>query len=405
MNHSKRDSAATCGWFTALLLSALLAGCGGGGSGGGAVDGGTGTLGVSMTDTPSCGFDAVNVTVHKVRVHQSSSASDTDAGWTDITLNPAGKIDLLSLTNGVLFNLGETTLPAGHYTQLRLVLDPNTGAGLVNSVVPTGNGGIEVALVTPSAVQSGIKLVNEFDVAAGQRVDLLLDFDACKSIVTRGNGTYALKPVIKIIPFVPNGIKGFVDVALLGSGVMVTAQQNGVIVQTTAPNAVTGEFFLARLAPGNYDVVVTANSRATAVIATVPVASTTSIVFLSDGVAPITLPVSATRTVSGLETLDPASSTEVGYVAAKQTFGAAPIVTVKFTAADDSAFGAYTLTLPIDAPLLGQYGAGTLPIALAAQPAVAGKYTVEASATGYQTQSVSADISAANAIQNFTLVP
>jgi len=405
MNNGKRSFAATGGWFMAFFLSALLAGCGGGGGGGAVEGGGTGTLGVSMTDTPSCGFDAVNVTVHKVRVHQSSSASDTDAGWTDITLNPAVKIDLLSLTNGVLFNLGETTLPAGHYTQLRLVLDPNTGAGLVNSVVPTGNGGVEVALVTPSAVQSGIKLINEFDVAAGQRVDLLLDFDACKSIVTRGNGTYALKPVIKVIPFVPNGIKGFVDVALLGSSVMVTAQQNGVIVQTTAPNAVTGEFFLARLAPGNYDVVVTANSRATAVIATVPVASTTSIVFLSDGVTPITSPVSATRIVSGTAILNPASSSEVAYVAGMQTFGAAPIVTVKFTAADDSASGAYALTLPIDAPLLGQYGAGTLPIALAAQPAVAGKYAVEASATGYQTQSVNADISAANAIQNFTLVP
>ncbi len=353
MSNGNRSSAATCGWFMAFLLSALLAGCGGGGGGGAVEGGGTGTLGVSMTDTPACGFDAVNVTVVKVRVHQSSSAADTDAGWTDITLSPARKIDLLSLNNGVLFNLGETTLPAGHYTQLRLVLDPNTGAGLVNSVVPTGTGGVEVALVTPSAVQSGIKLINQFDVVAGQRVDLLLDFDACKSVVTRGNGTYALKPVIKIIPFVPNGIKGFVDVALLGSGVIVTAQQNGVIVQTTAPIALTGEFFLARLAPGNYDVVVTANNRATAVIATVPVASTTSIVFLSDSVAPITSPVSATRIVSGTGTLNPASSSEVAYVAGMQTFGAAPIVTVKFVAADDSASGAYMLTLPIGAPLLG----------------------------------------------------
>jgi len=402
MNNCKRGFAATCGWFMALLLPALLVGCGGGG---GSAGGGSGTLGVSMTDSPACGFDAVNVTVVKVRVHQSSSASDTDAGWTDITLDPARKIDLLSLTNGVLFNLGETPLTAGHYTQLRLVLDPNTGAGLANSVVPTGTGGVEIALVTPSAVQSGIKLVNEFDVAAGQRVDLLLDFDACKSIVTRGNGTFALKPVIKVIPFVPNGVKGFVDIALLGSGIMVTAQQDGVIVQSTAPDAQTGEFFLARLAPGNYDVALTANGRATAVIAAVPVASTTSIVFLSDSVTPITLPVSATRTVSGVETLVPESSTEVGYVAAKQVFDAAPVVTVKFTAADDSASGAYMLTLPVDAPLLGQFGAGTLPIALAAQPAVAGQYTVEATATGYQTQSVSTDISAANAIQNFTLVP
>ena len=391
-------------WLMASLLTVLVVGCGGGGGGGGGGDPapGQGTLGVSMTDAPACGFDAVNVTVVKVRAHQSSSASDTDAGWTDITLNPARKINLLSLTNGVLERLGETPLAAGQYTQLRLVLDPNTAVGLTNSVVPSG--GFETGLVTPSAVQSGIKLVNEFDVASGQRVDLVLDFDACKSIVKRGNGTYALKPVIKVIPFVLNGIDGYVDTALLGSTVMVTAQQNGVVVQSTAPNAQTGEFFLARLAPGNYDVVLTANGRATAVIAAVQVASTTSVVNLSNTATPITLPVSATHIVSGTETLNPTSSTQVAYVAAKQTFGTVPIVTVKFVAADDSASGAYTLTLPTGAPQLGQYSAA-LPIVLVAQAGVAGKYTVEASASGYQNQSVSKDISAADATQNFILVP
>jgi len=401
MTHFKQGSATTSGWLMTLLLSVLLAGCGGGSDGGG-----SGTLGVSMTDTPACGFDAVSVTVRQVRVHQSSSASVTDAGWTDITLNPARKINLLNLTNGVLEFFGATPLAAGHYTQLRLVLDPNTGSGLVNSVVPTG--GVETALVTPSAVQSGIKLINQFDVAAGQRVDLLLDFDACKSIVTRGNGTYALKPVITVIPFVLNGINGFVDpslAALIGSGVMVTAQQNGAIVQTTVPNAQTGEFFLARLAPGSYDVVFTANGRTTAVIAAVPVASPTSIVVISNNVTPIILPGSATHIISGTETLNPASSTEVAYTAAKQVLGITPIVTVKFVAADDSAAGAYALTLPIAAPLLGQYGAGTLPIALVAQASAAGKYTAEASASGYQTQSLGTDISVADATRNFFLIP
>ena len=67
--------------------------------------------------------------------------------------------------------------------------------------------------------------------------------------------------------------------------------------------------------------------------------------------------------------------------------------------------GGYSLALPVGAPLLGQYGSGTLPITLSAQSAVAGKYTVEASALGYTTQSVAKDISAANTTQNFTLIP
>lgn len=383
-------------WLMLSLLAVLVAGCGGNNSGA------PGTLGVSLTDAPACGFNEVNVTVVKVRVHQSSLASDTDAGWTDITLNPARKINLLNLTNGVLDNLGETPLAAGHYTQLRLVLDPNTVTNFANSVVPTG--GVETTLVTPSAVQSGIKLVNEFDVASGQRTDLVLDFDACKSIVIRGNGTYALKPVIKVVPFVRNGIDGFVATALPSSPIMVTAQQNGVVVQATAPNAL-GEFFLARLAPGNYDVVLTADSHATAVIAAVPVASTTSIAILSSSGVPITLPLSATHIVSGTATLNPASSTEVAYVAAKQAVGTVPIATVKFVAADDLAPGAYSMILPVAAPMFGQYATGTLPIALAAQSGVAGTYTIEASATGYQSQSVIQSILATDATLNFTLLP
>ena len=113
-----------------LLLAGLVAGCGSGGDGGVATAQ-PGTLSVSMTDAPACGFDEVNVTVSKVRVHQSSSADDKAAGWTDITLNPARKINLLDLNdptqpNFALESLGETALAAGHYTQLRLVLVANS---------------------------------------------------------------------------------------------------------------------------------------------------------------------------------------------------------------------------------------------------------------------------------------
>jgi hypothetical protein len=259
--------------------------------------------------------------------------------------------------------------------------------------------------VTPSAVQSGIKLVNEFDVASGQRVDLVMDFDACKSIVKRANGDYALKPAIKVVPFVLNGINGFVDTAMLGSGVMVTAQQNGVIVQTTAPKMDTGEFFLARLPAGSYDVILTANGHATAAIAGVLVATSTSVVPVSDTVTRITMPASLTRTVSGTAVLNPVSTTEIAYVAAKQTFGTAPTVTVKSVAADELNGGVYSLSLPIGDPLLGQFGSGVLPIALPIQVGLAGKYSVAASATGYSTQSVSKDIFAADATQAFVLVP
>ena len=46
------------------LTSLLLAACGGGGGGDNPPAQTMGTLGVSITDAPACGFDAVNVTVN-----------------------------------------------------------------------------------------------------------------------------------------------------------------------------------------------------------------------------------------------------------------------------------------------------------------------------------------------------
>src|SRR3954464_14863950 len=287
----------------ATLAIASLTTCGG--------DGGSsnGTLGVSLTDSPACGFDKVNVTVSKVRVHVNANISDTGEGWSDITLNPPQKIDLLALTNGRIVNLGETPLPPGHYTQMRLVLQPNTGSTLANSVVPTG--GTEKELKTPSAIQSGIKINNPFTVTSGQRSDFVLDFDACKSVVKNGNGDYLLKPVINIVPNTANGIDGFVDKTLdpVSDNVIVSAQVKGTVVDSTVPEP-DGSFFLARLPTGDYDIVVSANGHATAVITGVPVTSNTNVVTLSTAAAPIVLP-SASHSISGTVTLNPVNTDEV----------------------------------------------------------------------------------------------
>lgn len=395
---------------TTLATAAVLSACGGGGGGDSTpIPAQLGSLSMAITDAPACGFDAVNVTVQRVRVHQSASAEATDSGWSEITLAPARKINLLNLTNGVLEQLGQTPLPVGHYTQVRLVLDPNSGNALNNSVLPTG-ATLEKSLDTPSAIQSGIKLNANFDVAANTRTDLVLDFDACKSVLTKGNGNYALKPVVKVIPTIVNGISGFVNLAQLGSHVMVSAQQNGVVVASTVPNATTGEFFLARLVPGNYDVVLTGDGKAASVVGTVPVATTTSTTALNTSAAPISLSDSMMGSIGGTVVLSPASATEAGYVSAKQSFAAGPTVTVKYAGAD-LLTGAYSVNnLPIAAPQYAAYSA-TLPLAFAPATTVTpgiGKYNVSASATGYAsfTYPTAVDILVANAINvNFTLVP
>lgn len=383
------------------LSAAILSACGGGG--GDAAAPGTpvstlGTLAVSLTDAPACGFDAVNVSVAKVRVHRSEGASDTDTGWTDISLHPAKKINLLNLSNGVLEALGQASLEAGRYTQLRLVLDGNG-----NSVVPSA-GKTEQPLETPGGIQSGIKLVGNFEVTAGQKTEVVLDFDACKSVLTRGKGSYALKPVVKVVPATLNGISGFVSTALLGRSVQVSAQQNGQIVSATTPDPATGEFRLTRLAPGNYDVVITASDSAASVVAGVPVASSSSTTVLSTANAPILLAPGVTGAIGGTVTMSPASL-DAAYVSAKQSFAAGPTVTIKYQGAD-LASGAYTIAgLPVTAPQFATYSS-TLPLAFSASSAApAGRYRVEAAAAGYVGKSAdNVDIRSANQSNlNFSL--
>jgi hypothetical protein len=409
-NTLTRLSLATSTIFAATALVA----CGGGSSGGGS--GNTtpppsstmGTVRASLTDAPACGYDEVNVTVNKVRIHQNATASETEGGWTDITLAAPVKVNLLKLTNGLIEPLGTAPLAAGTYNQIRLVLDANTADNMANSVKPTG--GTLQNLITPSAVQSGIKLNGAFTVAAGQVADVIIDFDACKSVVTRGNGKYALKPVIKMLPAVLNGISGVIAPAQLTAGVMISAQQGGVVVASTIPDPVTGAFLLSRLPAGNYDVVITGTGMAASVIGAVPVTATASVP-VSTTAAPLTLSTSASGSIAGTTTLSPAPALETAtYVSAKQSFAAGPVVTIKYAGADLQT-GAYAINgLPLNAPQYAAYSA-TLPLVFAPAttvlPGIA-KYNVSASALGYATLpfATAVDIAVANASNiNFVLVP
>ena len=364
----------------AISASIAVAGCGGGGGGGGIGGTGTapGTLRLAITDAPSCGYDAVNITIEKVRVNQNVDAADSDAGWSEITINPAQRIDLLTLSNGVLQDLGQTSLPAGKYTQLRLVLATNGGATpLANSVTPTG--GTETALTTPSAQQSGIKLNTDIDVASDQVADFVLDFDACKSVVKRGNsGQYNLKPVISVIPRLSDAgmrVIGYVDASIVGSSTNVSLQSNGVPLKATPPDA-SGQFVLYPVPVGTYDLVVTSAGHVTAVMTGVPVVSTAYTYVNSPAlaIAPPTA-ASAPRTVTG--TVAPPTAT----VRALQDLTGGPTIESAW-APVDATTGAFTTSLPIQAPVRTAYMANPVALVFATDSGAAGKYTIEATSAG-----------------------
>jgi len=354
------------------LLLAGLAACGGGdGSSGASAD--SGTLRLAITDAPTCGYDAVNVTIQKVRVNQSSSASDTDSGWSEVVLSPARRVNLLTLTNGVLDELGQTPLPTGKYTQLRLVLADNDGTHpMANSVLPSG--GTETALKTPSGQQSGVKANINIDIAANKMADFVLDFDACKSVVVAGSsGQYLLKPVVTVIPRYVSGVTGFVDSTLVNGSTSVSLQQGGVVIKATTPG-INGQFLLQPVAPGSYTLVLTAPGRTTAIVSNVAVAADTVTPVNASRTA-LNPPASASGTVNGTAPVE-----TLVRVLQPLTLGTTVEIAGRFA---DGTTGFYSYPLVVNAPLVAPYVAAPGLLVFAADTAAAGKYTLNASLTGF----------------------
>ncbi|WP_404301456.1 DUF4382 domain-containing protein [Alicycliphilus denitrificans] len=374
------------GWSGMGLIAAGLAACGGGGGGDNASQ--QGSLKLAMTDAPACGYDHVYVTVTKIRVHQSASADSGDAGWSELLIPPR-RIDLFGLTNGVLQELGTLPLPAGNYQQIRLVLadnpsKPTPANPLANALVPLGSTN-EIALTTPSGQQSGFKLKANFNVTGGQVADMVLDFDACKSIVKAGNsGNYNLKPVVAVIKRLTTEIVGYVDPAL-ASSVVVSTRDPDNNLRATVPNATTGKFVLAYLPEHtNYTVVVAGQNLTTAAVTGVPVSIAAGTTTLNTPTTPIPMLASASAIVSG--TVTNASNTPLtdAAVNAQQVLSAGQKLDVAWTLVDPTN-ASYSLALPLVAPNKAPYVANG-PLMFTADTAVAGQYNILGSATGYTIQ-------------------
>lgn len=151
-----------------------------------------GRLKMYLIDSPAV-LDSVVICVTRVEVHKSGS--DSTSGW--FVINDSTRyFDLLQLTNGASAILGDTSLPTGHYTQIRLFI--GDGSYVIDQ-------GIKHDLEVPSGSQSGLKLIHQFTIEVGKLYELLLDFNVEKSIVITGNGKYKLKPTIKVTPVVISG--------------------------------------------------------------------------------------------------------------------------------------------------------------------------------------------------------
>ena len=190
-------------WIILSLSVLIFTACGGGGSSSGG--GGTGTLSVGLTDSSTGKYLAIYVTIDEVQVNKKDSSSNGNSGWKTVA-TPMKTYNLLKLVNGVTEILGEDELEAGTYQQIRMIIgktaesenningEPHPDANYV-----VLNDSSYVHLKIPSGYQTGVKLVHTFEVEEGSFVELVLDFEACKSVAETGSGKYILKPTIKVI--------------------------------------------------------------------------------------------------------------------------------------------------------------------------------------------------------------
>lgn len=148
---------------------------------------GTSRMFVKMKDAPG-DFQQVNVEVVGVQIHYSND-NQGSSGWVSLPTN-TGVYDLLELQNNVTAVLTDPTdIPAGSVTQMRLILGSNNSV-MVDSTI--------FSLSTPSAQNTGLKFNLGTTFIDNESYEVLIDFDAAASIVIEGNGSYSLKPVIKV---------------------------------------------------------------------------------------------------------------------------------------------------------------------------------------------------------------
>jgi hypothetical protein len=192
---------------------------------------------IKLTDAPG-DYEEVNIDIQDIVVQGSNTK-----GWVSLDHVEKGIYNLLELTNGVEAILGDNELPSGRVSQLRLILGEN------NTVVIDGQ---THSLKTPSAQQSGLKLNIQTDLKAGVTYNILLDFDAGRSIVRAKSDGYILKPVIRTIMEPNSGaIRGTVKPIEANPAIFVLADKD--TIAGTYPDE-KGDFLFKGIQAGTYNV-------------------------------------------------------------------------------------------------------------------------------------------------------
>lgn len=172
----------------ALLALLALVGCGSPSGGPNLIE--DSRVAVLLTDAPADEASSLFVTFGAVRL---VPAGEGETGILTIS-EEGGMFDVLALRNGQTAVLGERDVPAGTYSQIRLVVE---NAELVFVDEETGEERRHAVRI-PSGEQSGLKINVQPPLVAqeGEVSEVLLDFDARNAIreTPPGSGNYRLRP-------------------------------------------------------------------------------------------------------------------------------------------------------------------------------------------------------------------
>jgi hypothetical protein len=163
----------------------------------------TARVSVRLTDAPG---DLASASVEIVEVYLQSGADD-GAGDGRVSLFSGSRtFDLLDLQNGVTEELSEVLVPAGSYSQLRLVVGDATITTESGATYSTEDN----TLLCPSCAQSGFKIN-----LPGGTVDLendthilLIDFDVAQSFghAAGQSGRWVMHPVMTATELETSGV-------------------------------------------------------------------------------------------------------------------------------------------------------------------------------------------------------
>lgn len=195
-------------------------------------------LQIYLTDAPTEAVSEVWIDLKEIQINSSDTGS-----WTPVPGIHAGIYNLMDLTDERDTILADAEIQAGRINQLRLILGDN------NYIITTD--GQKEMLNTPGAEESGLKLQVHSDLTGGMLYQLVLDFDAAKSIIKAGNsGKHLLKPVIRVLSFVPSGgiVKGFVSPDSVSTTIFATIGVDTI----SSTSTFGGNFQFRDIMAGNY---------------------------------------------------------------------------------------------------------------------------------------------------------